>query len=210
MSVKSEIVDGLGTGVTANVTPQNALLVSVLPQSSKGIPPNDLSNLRQLREYLVDSGGSNDQRVDGSTTPVEFTVSAAASITKWVTGIKIVVESTQLDLVSNEFRRYGSAGGATGLTNGIEIEAVQSGTVTSITAEPVRNMGRYLNWAENNYINLVGVGPGGADYVNWEFTFTQPIVLTEGSSDKVVFRVNDDLTSLTTHFTIARGYQEFV
>ena len=66
MSVKTEILDGLGTGLTANVTSQNALLVSVLPQSSKGIPPDDLSNLRQLREYLVDPLGSNDQTVDGS------------------------------------------------------------------------------------------------------------------------------------------------
>lgn len=210
MTVKTEIKDGLGSARTALVTDQNALLVSVLPQSSKGIPSDDLANLRQLREYLVDGGGSNDQRVDGSGTPVEFSVQAAVSVTKWITGIKIVVESTQLDLISNEFRRYGSAGGATGLTNGIEIEAVQSGTVTAITAEPVQSMGRYLNWAEFDYINLVGVGPGGADYVAWTFNFPRPIVLTEGSSDKLVFRVNDDLTSLTTHFTIARGYQEFV
>lgn len=64
--------------------------------------------------------------------------------------------------------------------------------------------------SEPEYINLVGVGPGGADYVNWNFIFVQPIVLTEGSSDRLIFRVNDNLTSLRTHFTIASGYQEFI
>jgi hypothetical protein len=76
VSVKTEIKDGQGTGRTANVTSQNALLVSVLPQSSKGIPPDDLASLRQLREFFTDSGGSEDQRVDGSVTPVEFKVLA--------------------------------------------------------------------------------------------------------------------------------------
>lgn len=209
MGVKTEIKDGLGSSRTASVTSQNALLVSVLPQSSRGIPPEDLSNLRQLREYFTNAG-SELQNVDGSVTPVSFNVQATASVTKWVTGFKLVVESSQLDLTSNEFQRYGNAGGATGLTNGVDIEAFQSGVTTAITAQPVVSMGDYLSWCDSDkFVNIVGVAAGGADYVNFTFSFPQPIVLTEGSSDRLTIRINDNLSTLTTQFAIAEGYQEF-
>ena len=210
MSIDSKLIDALGTQRGVKVTEQNALLVSVLPQSSKGIPPSDIANLRQLREYFVEPGGSESQAVDGSTTPVEFSVSASVNVTKWINGMRLIVESTQLDLASTEFRRYGSAGGASGLTNGMEIEAVQGGVTTALTTEPVVNMGRWLNWAETQFQNFVGVAPGGADYAQFNFLFSQPVVLTEGTTDRLLFRVNDDLTGLTAQYAIARGYQEFV
>jgi hypothetical protein len=215
VSVKSEIKDGSGTGRAANVTSSNALLVSVLPQTSKGIPPNDLAALRQLREFFVDSVGSEDQRVDGSTSAVEFSVSAETGITRWVTGFRLIIQGQNTDMSSNDFRRYSATSG--GLTNGVDIEAIQGGVTTAITgAGAVADMGQYLRYADD-FLNIVSAISANVDYLHFDFTFDQPVVLTEGTSDRLLIRVNDDLTSAynvpsadTAQFAVARGYQESV
>lgn len=214
MPVKGEIKDGQGTGRTAAVTPQNALLVSVLPQSSKGIPPDDLASLRQLREFFTDGTGSEDQIVDGSVTSVEFSVTAATGITKWVTGFRLIVQGQTTDLSSQDFRRYAQTS-SPGLTNGVQIETVQSGSTTVITgAGAVRSMGQYLRYADD-FVNIVSAISANVDYLHFDFTFDNPVVLTEGSTDRVLIRIRDDLTAAlsasdSAQFAIVRGYQESV
>lgn len=213
MPVKTEIKDGNGTGRTASVTEANALLVSVLPQTSKGIPPDDLAGLRQLREFFVDSSGSEDQIVDGSVTPVEFSVSAGIGRTKWLTGFRLIIQGQTTDLSSNDFRRYAQTVG--GLTNGVDIEAVQSGEVTIITgAGAVQRMGEFLRYADE-FTNIIQAISSAVDYLHFDFSFDQPVVLAEGSSDRVLIRINDDLTAAlaatdSLQVAVARGYQESV
>ena len=213
MPVKTEIKDGRGTGRTASVTDANALLVTVLPQTSKGIPPDDLASLRQLREFFVDSVGSEDQIVDGSTTSVEFKVNADTGITKWITGFRLIVQGQTTDLSSQDFRRYAQTAG--GLTNGVDIETFQGGTTTTITgAGAVLTMGEYLRYADD-FTNIISAISANVDYLHFDFTFDQPVVLAEGSSDAVIIRINDDLTAAlsavdSAQFAIARGYQESV
>lgn len=212
MAVKSEIKDGQGTGRTASVTSANALLVQVLPQSSKGIPPDDLASLRQLREFFVDSGGSESQIVDGSTTPVEFRVAAAANVTKWVTGFRLIIQGQNCDIATQDFRRYAQTAG--GLANGVEIEAFQGGATTDIAAAPITILGEYLNY-NGEFVNLTAAISPSVDYIRFDFAFSTPIVLAEGSSDALIIRINDDLTAAlanadSAQYAIAAGYQESV
>jgi len=213
VAVKGEIKDGQGTGRTATVTSANALLVSVLPQSSKGIPPSDLSSLRQLRQFFNDPSGSPNQVVDGSASPVEFSVLAQTGITKWITGFRLIVQGQNTDLSTNDFRRYSQVGG--GLANGVDIEAIQSGATTVITgAGAVQTMGQYLRYADD-FVNISSAISAAVDYLHLDFAFDQPVVLTEGTNDRLLIRVNDDLTAAysavdSTQFAIARGYQESV
>lgn len=212
MSVKTRIHDGTGTGRTAVVTPSNALLVQVLPETSKGVPPEDLSNLRLFREFLTNAG-SSDQRVNGSVTPVEFSINAVAGATKWITGFRVVIEADGFELATSDFREYGAT--TTGLTNGIQIEAVQGGNTVPIAAEPIRIAGDYLNYADD-FVNLVNAISAQSDYLQFTFTFDTPIVLTEGSTDRLIMRIRDNLitalvsTATPRQYAIARGYQEFV
>ena len=214
MSVKTEILDGLGSGVSANVTPQNSLLVSVLPQSSKGIPSSDISNLRQLRRFFLDSAGSENQIVDGSASPVEFSVTAQESITAWVTGFRLIVQGQTTDISTQDFRRYAQTS-SPGLPNGVDIEAVQSGITTAITgAGAVQSMGQYLRYSDD-FVNITSAISANVDYLHFDFKFDQPVVLAEGSSDRLLIRINDDLTAAlaaadSAQFAIARGYQESV
>jgi hypothetical protein len=212
VAVKSEIKDGQGTGRTASVTSANALLVQVLPQSSKGIPPDDLASLRQLREFFVDSGGSESQIVDGSTTPVEFRVAAAANVTKWVTGFRLIIQGQNCDIATQDFRRYAQTAG--GLANGVEIEAFQGGATTDIAAAPITILGEYLNY-NGEFVNLTAAISPSVDYIRFDFAFSTPIVLAEGSSDALIIRINDDLTAAlanadSAQYAIAAGYQESV
>ena len=207
MPVDSRIIDATGGRNGAAVTQANALLVSVLPPSSRGLPASDVANLRQLREYFTDSSGSNDQAVDGSTTPVEFSVRTEPGVTKWLTGFRLILEGVNLEIATNDFRRYGAAATSPGLTNGIRVETFQSGVTTPITREPVLTIGEYLQWADDftNLINSVG---SQEDYLHFDFTFDRPVVLAEGSTDALILRVSDDLTAIDKHLAVARGYQE--
>lgn len=210
MSIKTIIRDGEGTGYTAGVTDANALKVQVLPQSSRGIPPEDLSNLRQLREYMRDGSNSANMDVDGSTSSVEFQINAAVGLTRWITGIRVLLEGANFELNTQDFRRFGAATtNNTPLSNGVDVETIQSGTTTLITAEPIAYFGDFLNYVDS-YKNLVNSVASQVDFFSGDFVFDQPVVLAEGSSDRVVVRINDDLTAIDSFRAIARGYQEFV
>lgn len=213
MSLRSRIVDGLGSAREVSVTPNNALLVQTLPDTSKGVPPADLSNLRLLQEFFVDSLGSSDQRVNGSVTPVEFSVSAAAALTKWITGFRIIIEADNFELGTSDFREYGTV--VAGLPNGIQIETFQGGITTSISPEPIRTAGDYLNYAVR-FVNFTNAISAQSDYLQIVFDFDKPVVLTEGSTDRLIIRIRDNLiaalvsTATPRQYALARGYQESV
>lgn len=208
MSVKTEIQDGLGSSRTVGVTPANSVLVSTLPVSARGVP---VGALRQLRQLFTDDSGASSQIVDGSATPVEFSVRAETGITKWLTGFRLVVQGDRCNIATNEFRRYAQTGG--GLTNGIDIEVVQGGVTTSVTgAGAVQRMGEYLRYSEG-YVNFISAISASVDYLHFDFRFDQAVVLTEGSVDRILIRINDDLTAAlaaadSAQYAIARGYQE--
>ena len=214
MSVKTEIQDGGGSSRTASVTEDRALLVSQVAVSSQDVPAAVLSRLRQLREFFVDSAGVTNQRVDGSTTPVEYTVAAAPGVTKWITGFRMIIEANGFEIATADFRDYGATG-APGLPNGIDIEAFQGGVTTSISALPIRTAGDYLNYADE-FTNFVNAITAQADYLQFVFKFTEPVVLPVGSADKLIIRINDDLVAAlqstvgAEQYAIARGYQETV
>lgn len=200
-------MDGEGSSLTAGVTAKRALKVQQVPESSQGIPPEDLTNLRQLRKYLTNAAGSPDLNVNGSVTPVEFALSADSGITQWITGIRFLLEDTYLEINTNDFRRFGTA--STGaLTNGIQIEIFQSGVTTDIAAEPIVFLGDFLNYADS-YINLPNSVGAQEDFILFRFEFDKPVVLAEGSTDKLIVRINDNLTAIDSFKVIARGYQEF-
>jgi len=211
VTARVEIKDGTGSGAVAQVSSAtNALLVQQLPESGRGVPAGDLSSLRQLRSYFTDASGSNAQNVDGSTTSVEFSIVAEPNITKWIVGFRLILEGVNLEIATNDFRRYGNATTAgSSLTNGVEIEAVQSGVTTSIAAEPVGTIGDYLQWADD-FTNLINSVSSQSDYLQFDFTFDRPVVLTEGTLDALKIRINDDLTPIDKQVAVARGYQEFV
>ena len=208
MSAKVEIKDGTGSSALAQVAASsNALLTQRLPETAKGLEPSLIANLRELSAFFVDTTGSAAQNVDGSVTPVEFSISASPEKTKWVVGFRLIIEGASLTFASNDFRRYGAAATAPGLTNGVLIQTEQQGAVVNISAEPINILGDYLDYAQG-FTNFTNAISAGVDYVNLDFQLSRPVVLPPGSIDAVKIIIQDDLTAIDKQVAVARGYQE--
>jgi len=208
--LKGRIADGSGTNREAYVTEKNALKVQIVPETSKGLPPEDLASIRLLRDYLLNSTGASNMNVNGSVTPVEFKISSSVNITKWITGIRILLEDANLEINTIDFRRFGTATAAsTPLTNGVQIEAFQSGETTSISVEPITILGDFLNYADS-FTNLVNSISATEDFILFDINFDKPIVLASGGNDTLLIRIRDNLTAINSFKCIAKGYKETV
>ena len=210
--MKSEILDGKGRGRSAEVTPSGTLLVTPQTETARGVEPETIANQLVLSEQFTDSSGSPEQAVDGSVTPVEFAIRAEQGFTKWVRGFRLIIIGPNLDISTNQLRRYGAAGG--GLTNGIQIETFQSGETANITANPVLTIADYFLY-QNDFTSLVGAISNNEDLLTIDFGFPRPVVLVEGSTDEVIIRIRDDLTAAlntanASQTAIARGWKELL
>jgi hypothetical protein len=212
MPVKTEIIDGKGRGRSAEVTPAGTLLVVPQTETARGIDPRTIANQLVLSERFTDSAGSFEQVVDGSVTPVEFSIRAEQGFTKWLRGFRMVVIGPNLDINSNQLRRYGAAG--TGLTNGIEIESFQEGETANIAAAPIQTIADYFIY-QDDFTSLTGAITNNDDLLTIDFLFARPVVLVEGTTDEVTIRIRDDLTAAlntadSSQFAIARGWKEIL
>lgn len=206
MTIRNMIEDGKGTGSVAQVTERNAVLVQLVPDTSIGIAGEILTALRLEREYF-DNAGSPDLNQNGSVSPLDFEVRAELGFTKWITGFRINLEGVNFEIGTNDFRRFGAAAGPGGLTNGVEIFSLQSGEQINISLEPIKTSGDFLSYADR-YINLVNSVGAQEDFLQFTFVLDKPIVLPDGSSDRIVIRVSDNLTAIDKFQAIAQGYKE--
>jgi len=206
--LKTQIIDGAGTSKTAQVTSDNSLKVSAVPIKIVDQTIEDMTRKKQYRDWLTNSVGSADMNVDGSVTPVSFTETAEAGKVKWIDSWRLIMHGTYLELDTNDFRRFGLAATAPGLTNGLEFYFVQGGRTINVFLENVKNIGDFMKYADNhtNFINAVSAQE---DYLAFDFKFDQTVVLPAGSNDKIVLVVNDNLSSLVYMRCIVRGWQEF-
>lgn len=212
MSVKTEIIDGKGRGRSAEVTPGGTLLVTPQTETARGIDPARLANQLVLSERFTDENGSSEQVVDGSVTPVDFSIRAEQGVTKWVTGFRLIIIGPNLDISTNQLRRYGAA--AAGLTNGIQIESFQAGETANITANPVQTIADYFLY-QDDFLSLVSSISNNEDLLTFDFLFVRPVVLVEGSTDEVIIRIRDDMTAAlntvnASQFAISRGWKELL
>lgn len=208
MALKNNITDGTGTDYAAQVLSNNALKVQSVPESSKGIPPEELANLRLFRGFL-ENGGSADANVDGSTTSAEFIIESSLNRNLWVTSVRFLFEGVNLEMNSNDFRRFGNATSAnTSLTNGLLFRSIQSGETAELFADPVGFMGDFFTYADD-YLNLINSVGSQEDFLSFDLDFEKPVVLAEGGSDSLRLVIQDDLTGIDKFQVLVRGYQEF-
>lgn len=207
--LKTSLIDGTGTRQGAQITKDHALKVSVVEMSVADQSIEDLTVKKQYRAWLSTSAGSEDMNVDASTTPVLFQELAESGKVKWIKSWRLIMHDTYMELNTNDFRRFGTAATAPGLTNGIEFYFVQAGRTIDVFLENVLNIGDFLKYADG-YTNLVNAVSAQDDYLAFDFEFDEPIVLPAGSNDKIVMSISDDLSSLVYMRAIVRGWQQFV
>jgi hypothetical protein len=207
--IKVRILDGEGSGRHPGVTEEHALKVAVVTQSAHTIPTEELIRQKVLREFLAEpAGSSTDLNVDGSVTPVEFVITAVPGVTKWVTGLRILLNGVNMEMDTNDFRRFGAATASqTPLTNGIEMFVEQVGSTSQFYVDPIQTMGQFLDYADR-FTNIVNAVSTQSDFLSFDFDFDVPVVLPPGTTDKVAVKVSDDLTAIDLFKVIARGYRE--
>lgn len=209
MSMLIKIKDGLGKAYKAHVNSRNALRVSIVDSPSD----DDLENLttkKLFRGFLADSGGGLGLNVNGSTTPVDFQLSANSSRLYWITSLRFLFEGNNLELDTNDFRRFGLATNQNAeLTNGLQLFVFQGGVQTDIFASPVKTMGQFLSYSDS-FLNIKNAITSQSDFLSFDFNFGVPVLIVAGSNDRVVVRVSDNLTAIDSFKVVVRGYQEIL
>jgi hypothetical protein len=152
-----------------------------------------------IYEHLANSAGSHDMNVDGSVTPVQFFYQCPANHRAFLYRVIVQIQDTGMTHITY--------GGLAALANGLAVDILDSSD-TSINdftgGEPIQDN---ATWRSLCYdANYETKGSLDSLAVRWVFSkdVGGPVIMEAG--DKFVMTVNDDLTGLTKHHAIIRGY----
>jgi hypothetical protein len=172
-------------------------------------PLEEATTLIPFRNYFKNNG-SIEMDVDGSVTPVDFTIEALQDRTITIKSLFITIVDAGATLSS-----FGNIGS---LTNGLDFEwNTQDFGVVTIANEIQSNFdlislggGQPAFGDSGNAFkaqNVVGNEEAYISFVDFEkiFGFQYGIPLRRGTKDKLVFRINDDITGVTQFRAIAFG-----
>lgn len=198
MSLKSFIQDAWGSGSGLKIQPEGEIGVVVhthppVKESRIGFP---------FRQYFTLGGtpsGDKDMRVDGSSTAVDFFIPANKDFDVYVKFIAIKLADQ--NAVLNKF------GNLTALTNGVEFEwqSQEEGTIT--IHDGIKDNLEFFRMS-NIVPSIIDLSGGGADAIiapiDVAKMFGSPwgIKLTKGTTEKLIFRINDDISTGLDEFNI--------
>lgn len=196
--------------MAAGVTRDHALKVEQMPVRRCGIDPAVATAEKLYRGYFTTSAGSNAMNALGSgAAPIKFSITSRTDRCLAILGMRILFESSSMDVSGNELRRFGAAAFGAPLTNGLTLQAIQGSDSTSIFLDPVLVAGDFFSYTDT-FFNRVDGAAAGVDILNFSFVFEVPVVLPPGAADRLEFSVRDDLRLLASFKAIAFGTQELV
>lgn len=169
----------------------------------------DTQRIRPLVSQATNMG-SGAMNVDGSVTPVEFSIDFDPVFLRTFTHLKFRLESgNSLDINKDDRESFGSAGL---LINGIEIESFTDSNIEAKIAPiipiPIRNLkdllmccdlSRFHNYLRHNTSN---------DLIVATIELPSPIILHWSVEEKIIVRINDNLSSLDLLEVYGYGTQE--
>lgn len=200
------LIGANGTGKGAKVNGEGELSVVVHPH-----PPIDEEvNALPYRAYFLD-GASNDMTIDGSSTSVDFSINASQDFDIYVKSISVIIG----DGGSPALNKFGAL---TALANGVEFVyfnqllggyTLHDGIKSNL--EFLR-LGEPIGFGDSTTAALADVSGGGTEKsylpnidMAKSYGLAYGLRLVKGTTDKLIFRINDSLTGLTTMNAIAYG-----
>lgn len=193
MSIKNTIIDGKGKGNEATVDKYNALATY---DSVPAIPPLGTENRRQLYSSVIE-----DMDVNGSSTPITFTIGSNEEYDIHILRILLVIEDSKV-----KEEKYGEI---PALSNGVDLIIYEGTGITHIIdsgthySDVVTQMGGFPSDAKAKST--------GAEIATVLFDagsiIPLGIRLGRGTTDRLEFIVNDDLTGLTGHTLQVIGFK---
>jgi hypothetical protein len=160
---------------------------------------------RPFYKYFL-NGSSKDMNVDGSTTPVLFSVDCASGYIRCIRRIRFVLHSDKLNLDTLDFRGFGDSGTGA-LTNGVELYIDYNGSTDDVFLSPIKTLGGFLEFTKT-FNNFKGSISSTTDYLAFDLTLDTPLFLHGSLSHKIVIKISDDLTDLTVFRAYVSGYYE--
>ncbi|NBT49980.1 MAG: hypothetical protein EBT12_00230 [Marivivens sp.] len=207
MALDVRIVDGAGGRGKGALDLGGGLTVTMNPYPAH----SDVDITKIYRENLKNSAGSEDMRVDGSTTPVEFSVSADPEVDIFITTVSFLISDAGATL--KDF------GALAELTNGCDFYYSNSQGEVNIATGLKTNFSLIrlcsglpsFGDGANAFRGANVTGTAEAFFPIFSFqTFGLPfgVRLAAGSVQKIGFRVNDDLsTGLEAFDAICYGFE---
>lgn len=209
--VTSKIIDGHNSGNELRINKEGAASVEVHSHP----PTSEVIATVPFRQFFTDNGlpaGSNDMIVDGSSTAVDFFITASPDF-------DIYIKTISVEIGDGGNPNLNLFGALTALSNGIEWIhfTQQEGDYTlhdgiKTNKEFVRLGIRTgaIGTGANSYLADVSGGGSEKSYlpiIDMTDTFGMPwgLRLAKGTTDKIVFRINDAMAGLSTFNAVGYG-----
>lgn len=195
------------SGRVARVSKHHAVCVS--PELPDLPPAGTRNRITFLNQLMVDSNGSSVMRVDGSSDPVTFSLAAESDVDLRVSRIIILIADSAV--------KHNLFGNVAALANGFDLESVESGVVVPLISS-AKTGGEVI--VQSGMFSPYGTGADSFEITNWQATGDAQVVsmdiaslvpggirIPRGSTDRLVARVNDDLTGLSEFSVRVFGYR---
>lgn len=206
--IRVEIKDGTGSERSLKINPEGA--AHTVKHTHP--PLEEKINPFPFRQYFLNSSGSNDMRVNGSSTIQEFTIDARQDRDIWIKTISVRISDTGAKL--DKF------GALNALTNGVTFDYSTISLGDLVIHEGLKTNLSFLRLGVNSPA-IGGVDAfkadlsgGGADTylpvldISAIFGMEFGLRLVKGTKDKLKFTVRDNLsTGLDTFDIIGYGIQ---
>jgi hypothetical protein len=207
VALNIEIKDGKGSGNKAIISREGALNIVQHPH-----PP--LSETLESLPYRerFSNGATTNMNVDGSTNSVDYTIEASNEYNIYIKTIFVEIE----DNGAPALNKFGSA---SALTNGIEWIYFNQDLGEYTLHEGIKTNKEFIKLG----IDTAGIGTGTDAFLadvsgggtsksylpvidlGEMYGMRYGVKLEKGTTDKLIFRINDDLTSLISVDAIAYG-----
>ena len=205
--LKGCLVDGHGSGQKLKINGEGELNAVIHPH-----PPKDEAILARPYRSRFLASASDDMTIDGSSTNVDFSVSPTEGFDAYIKVISILIG----DGGSPNLNKFGDL---TALSNGVEIcyttqdlgtEVIHDGIKTNLEFVRLGTSTGAIGTGNDAYLADVSGGGSEKSYIPTidlaqTFGLRYGIRLRRATTDKLVIRIKDDLTGLTTMNAIAYG-----
>ena len=196
--ITTQIVDGNSGDHKLKIQKEGEIGVVVhthppLRESRTGLP---------FRQYFTADGteaGSNDMRVNGSVTPLEFCIPAEPNFDRFIKFISIKLADAGATFA--EFANLAA------LTNGVEFEWQSQEVGALIIHDGIKNNLEFFRLS-SQVPTIIDLSGGGADSIVVGIDLAKMfgsqwgLKLAAGTTEKLIFRVNDNLSVGIDSFNI--------
>lgn len=208
MGVKAKIYDGKGSKNSAHVDYEGNVHVVEHPHP----PLEEAIQSFPFRQRMSNSAGVTNMNVNGSATYQDFTIDAEAEYDVFIKTLFVEIEDGGTPTL-NKF------GALTALTNGVGMYYFTQETGLYELHEGIKTNKEFIRigidthgigTGTDAYLADVSGGAAGKSYmpiIDWGEMcgMRYGLRLKKGTNDRLVFRIQDDLTGLITFDAIAYG-----